>query len=168
MTHEAEALQEAIETVCARMISGIHTSMPGSVESYDSAAGTVDVKPLIKLPLSDGSIGDLPVIPDVPLVFPGTADFGLDFPVEVGTGVLLIFCERSIEGWQQSGQAGESDDGRKHSISDAVAIPGLFSSGKGIARKGDGAARIIFGKAEVVMQKSGSISFNNGALEIKP
>ena len=51
----------------------------------------------------------------------------LTFPVKPGDECLLVFNERCIDGWWQSGGSSEPLDYRQHDLSDAVAIMGISS-----------------------------------------
>lgn len=123
----AEVLTAAIDS----RLGLLHTALPGRVESYDAASQKATVKPLIQnveLPDEGAEILDvLPVLHDVPVVFPRTAGFFLSLPVAKGDLVLLVFLERSADLWLHS-QGGDTNpvDPRRHDLSDAVAIPGLF------------------------------------------
>lgn len=50
---------------------------------------------------------DLPILPDVPVVFPGGGGFALTFPVAAGDECLVVFASRCIDAWWQSGGVGE-------------------------------------------------------------
>ena len=53
--------------------------------------------------------------------------FTLTFPVNPGDECLLMFCERSIDLWQNQGGVQQPSARRFHSLSDAFAIMGLHS-----------------------------------------
>jgi hypothetical protein len=78
--------------------------------------------------LEDGAteLESLPVIPNVPLMQFGMGGMRLTFPATPGDTVLLVFCQRSLDKWKSSGGEVDPGDARQFSISDAVAIPGLF------------------------------------------
>jgi hypothetical protein len=69
----------------------------------------------------------LPVIPRVPVVFPGANGFRVTFPIVAGDTVLLVFADRSIDAWLDRGVLVEPTDARSHDLADAIAIPGLRS-----------------------------------------
>jgi hypothetical protein len=106
-------------------IAKIHTALPGKFESFDGKFASV--KPLIKKKYVDGVIEALPVISGVPVVFPSTGEFQLSFPIKKGDGCLIIFSERDISNWVAKGTDSEPAEPSKYDLSDAIAIPGLFS-----------------------------------------
>jgi hypothetical protein len=125
-------LAEVIRTALDARLAEVHVSLPARVERYDEVKQLVDVKPLLREAVFDAdgveSHVSLPVITNVPVVFPGAGGFRLTFPVAAGDTVLLVFAERSLDQWLSSG-GGEADpvDLRQHALSDAVAMPGLHT-----------------------------------------
>lgn len=111
----------------------VHVSAPARVERYDSAKQLVDVQLLIKRHHEDEEGNDVvvepPVIPNVPVVFPGGGGFVVQFPIDVGDTVLVVFCADPTDKWLQSGAVVDPDEQRRFSLVDAFAIPGLRSFG---------------------------------------
>lgn len=106
-------------------------ALPGQVVAYDPTRQSVDVLPLIQDAFIDED-GErkterLPVLNDVPLMFPGAGSYRITFPIEVGDQVLLVFCSSSIARWKLVGGEIDPGDDRRHDINDAIAIPGLHS-----------------------------------------
>jgi hypothetical protein len=107
----------------------LHTGIPARVERYDSARQAIDAKPLVKRGYfgEDGerAYEELPVVTDVPVVFPGAGAYTLMMPVAVGDTVWLSFSEASLDEWLQSGRLVEPLSERRHALTDAVAHIGL-------------------------------------------
>ena len=106
----------------------IHTCMPGTVTAFtDRGTPQVSVRPGFKR-LKEGAdvAEDLPIIENVPVVYPGGSDYMIVFDLPVDSPVLLVFTERSIGSWMQQG--GSADPALDHmfDLSDAIAIPGLI------------------------------------------
>jgi hypothetical protein len=122
---------EVLEAAVTQGLLDTHTMLPGKIEKYDPVKQKADVKPLIKrtVILQDSTeltAESLPVIPDVPVIFPQGSGFFLSVPLQKGDYVMLLFCERSIDQYI-SGQGIDTDpiDTRIHDLSDAVALPGF-------------------------------------------
>jgi hypothetical protein len=132
------SLSELLNASVTQAFDGFFVALPGRVEKYISATQTADIKPLLKRAVIDQDGGEdveeLPVIPNVPILFMRTSQFFLSLPLSVGDNVLLLFCDRSIDGYMGSTGAVDLDpvDLRQHNISDAVAIPGFFPISRGI------------------------------------
>lgn len=147
----------------------VHTALPAKVERYDATKQLVDVKPLVKAyQLGEDDVAQasaLPVICNVPMVFPGAGGFRLTFPVQVGDTVLLLFGESSLDVWQESSGGRDVDpmDHRRHNLSDAIAIPGLHTNAApwtGAATDGltlgkDGGAQVKITDVDIIL-KGGS------------
>lgn len=109
----------------------MHVALPGKVESYDASTQTASIKPMVKqvTEAEEGEISEsLPVIPNVPIAFPRAGGFFVSFPVAKGDTVLLVFCDASIDEWRATDKESEPGDLRKHTLSGAVAIPGVYAN----------------------------------------
>lgn len=110
----------------------LRVSMPARVVEYDPATQRVSVQPEVQ----DGRFDEdeqreavtLPVLTNVPLVFPGGAGGRITFPIEAGDGVLLIISSSSISRWKAVGGTVDPARDHRHKLEDAIAIPGLFAS----------------------------------------
>ncbi len=113
----------------------LHTALPGLIESFDSATQLATVQPAIRRVFIDRTEGDatlvptdLPVLINVPVIFPRGGGFSLTFPVLPGDECLVVFCERSIDRWHASGGVQDPGAKRFHALSDATAFVGLSST----------------------------------------
>ena len=117
-----ESLRLALENAQAN----IWTAMPGIVTAVNLTAQTVSVQPAIQGVVSnpDGSTQatNLPVLVDVPIVWPRAGGFALTFPIAAGDEVLVVFGSRCIDSWWQSGGVGAQAEARMHDLSDGFAI----------------------------------------------
>jgi phage baseplate assembly protein V len=121
------SLSEPIRQALDNLSTDLRVCIPGRVEKYDHAIQRAEVKPLVNRWYADGQAQEMPVIAGVPVVFPRSGGASLTLPVKSGDGVLLLFSDRSIDKWLKSGGIVTPDDRRKHSLSDCIAIPGLYS-----------------------------------------
>lgn len=127
---ESPSLSNLLRTAIGFELSTIHTSIPGRVESYNSSTQKASVKPLVKKKYKDGVVESLPVIVNVPIMFPRTSNSIISLPISKGDLVLIVFMERSIDQWLSSnGSDSLPGSNRKFDMSDAVAIPGLYPFG---------------------------------------
>lgn len=126
------SLSQVIQNHLGHAFARMHVSMVARVEKYDASKQSVDVQPLVKEraldPESDEIVATrLPVITNVPLMFPGVGNCAITFPVNVGDTVLLVFSDYSLDVWLSQGGEVDPLDTRSHHLSDAVAIPGVRS-----------------------------------------
>jgi hypothetical protein len=115
----------------------VWTAIPGIIQSVDLKAVTCVVQPSIQMTVIDTkgtpqSIS-LPILPDVPLVFPRGGDCTLTFPVKKDDECLVIFASRCIDNWWQNGGVQPPFEHRLHDLADGFAIVGPFSQATKIA-----------------------------------
>ena len=110
------------------------TALPAIVTSVSFSAMTLECQPTIQgmVTASDGSQSpvNLPMLVDVPIVFPSAGGFTLTFPIKIGDEVLVIFASRCIDAWWQQGGIQPPMELRMHDLSDGFAIPGPKSQPK--------------------------------------
>jgi hypothetical protein len=110
---------------------GLWTALPGAIVSFDADTATASVQPGVAGVITgqDGapSTVNLPVLADVPVVFPRGGGCTLTFPVAAGDECLIVFACRAIDAWSQSGGVQPPSNARKHDLSDAFAIIGPMS-----------------------------------------
>lgn len=125
-----EALRAALDGRQAQL----WTACPGIIESYDAERQTCAVQPAIKgrVESPDGSVASvaLPLLVDVPVIFPGGGGFVLTFPIAKGDECLVVFSSRCIDAWWQSGGVQEAMTARMHDLSDGFAIVGPRSQAR--------------------------------------
>lgn len=119
---QMQIIREAVNAALANL----WTALPCEVVEYKSEAVTVNVQPLIKIPvhLPDGEIEtvELPMLLDVPVMFPCAGGFTITHPIKKGDECLVNFADRNIDLWWQSGGIQNPFDTRKHDLSDGFAF----------------------------------------------
>lgn len=128
---QTPTLQAILLQAVARAQRGIRQALPARVETYDEATRKVSVQPLLLEAYENGA-GErraeaLPVITNVPLVFPGSGTTRVRWPVRAGDTVLLIFSSASLDRWLVRGGMLDPGDDRNHDINDCYALPGVQS-----------------------------------------
>jgi hypothetical protein len=127
MSQDQIRLDVGLAAIFDALTSDLHTCMPGRVIEFDADEQTISVQPCLKRKyLGEDDPVNLPVIEDVPVVFPGSEDLWLIFDVKVDSYVLLVFAERAIAAWHDSGGIIDPEMARKFDLSDAIAIPGIL------------------------------------------
>lgn len=125
-----ESLRLALESQQAQ----IWTALPGIVSGVDLDKQTVSVQPSVQGSVSDaqGNVSNvnLPVLVDVPIVWPRAGGFALTFPIKAGDEVLVVFSSRCIDAWWQSGGVGVAAEARMHDLSDGFAVLAPTSQSK--------------------------------------
>ncbi|HEL9821104.1 Gp138 family membrane-puncturing spike protein [Klebsiella pneumoniae] len=173
--------EQADAQLAQAIMSAMRVSIPGIIQSFDPDAVTAVVQPAIKGAEKDESGAEvsvnLPLLVDVPVVFPRGGGCTLTFPVKAGDECLVIFADRCIDFWWQSGGIQESVDERMHDLSDAFCIVGPQSQAKKIGgisttaaqlRTDDGSAFIeVAAGHDVTVKTSGKLTASaDGGTEI--
>ena len=126
-----ENLTDTLDIFLKSRLEQIHTCIPGKIISYSGHKKRIAVvQPLIKLETNTGQSIELKPIQNVPVVFPSSKNFSMTFELEKGDGVMLHFSEVGIGNFLNGGDIVEPDDMSRFSLTDAIAIPGLFGGGR--------------------------------------
>ncbi|HEJ8623023.1 TPA: translation initiation factor IF-2 [Klebsiella michiganensis] len=172
------ALAEVLASERKTLNEQLRVALPGIIQSFDPDTVTAVVQPAIRYIERDNdgnkNTKDYPLLVDVPVIFPRGGGCTLTFPVKEGDECLVIFADRCIDFWWQSGGVQEPVDGRMHDLSDAFAIVGPQSQAKKISgvsttgaqlRTDDGSAIIELAAGGAVTITSPQITIN-GPLQV--
>ena len=108
----------------------MRVAAPGIIQSFNSTEQTVTVQLAIRERINmDGELTwqEIPLLLDVPVVFPRAGSYVLTFPVQAGDECLVIFGDSCMDAWWQSGGIQNQIDCRRHDLSDGYAIIGPWS-----------------------------------------
>ena len=127
--------------------------IPCIVQSYNSANNTVECQPAVRERIinEDGTIQyiQLPLLINVPVVFPGSANFDIKFPLSKNDECLVFFSDLSIDNFWQKGSVQNPVEVRRHDLSDGMAIPCMMSLPR----------RKVKPKASITVDSKGEITF---------
>lgn len=127
IVNENPTLAQVIQTALERFSGDLHTAMPAQIVSYDRSKQQATVQPSFKRRTKNAEVFSYPVVTNVPCLFPRTNDFSFTFELKPEDSGLLICAQRSLDRWLESGGEVDPQDPRKHSFTDGIFIPGLFS-----------------------------------------
>lgn len=120
-------LAEVIRGAIDGKLIAVHTALPGRVKTYDRTKQVADIIPVIRGVIftedDEPVLEDLPVIPNVPVGWLRGGGYSLQFPLNPGDHVLLVFSEAATGQWRSTGQTSEPGDLRRHDLSYPFAIP---------------------------------------------
>lgn len=147
-----------------QMLGNLRTASPGIVKEVNLGKQTVTVQLAIQGKMVDqtgvAKWVNMPLLTDVPIIWPRAGGFSLTFPVAVGDECLVIFGERCIDSWWQSGGVQKPIDDRQHDLSDAFAIFGPTSQPRKLQNV---QANVVELRTD---SRSDYISLKNGSLDI--
>ncbi|MCM3141652.1 Gp138 family membrane-puncturing spike protein [Brevibacillus sp. MER 51] len=114
-----------------KIFNTLRVSVPGIIKKFDHETQTAEVQIAIrehvKQPNLERIWTDIPILLDVPVVFPRGGGYALTFPIKEEDECLVVFSDMCIDAWFSLGEVQNQIDKRRHDLSDAIAIPGLWS-----------------------------------------
>lgn len=129
-----KTLEGVIDKIARSLLLKVNTSAPARIVSYDHGSQSCSIEPLVAQRIiveSDEVVPEhMPIINDVPVVFPGSGKHARTWVLQPGDIVLAIFTQRSIAKWSVTGGKVDPGDSRTHNHNDAIAIPGLRPLGE--------------------------------------
>lgn len=126
---ETPSLAKVMQDMVDKQLMDVHTSMPGTIISYDYASNMAVIQPSLKRKFKQSSSSiNLPPISNVPVCFPSVGKAHIRFPLNSGDEGEIVFQERSIDKWLSLGGTIDPEDTRKFHLSDAIFFPGKLSS----------------------------------------
>lgn len=151
-----DAFREAMKGVC--------TSIPGHVLTFDPDTQLAQVQPGIMRVDINGAEFKVPPIIEVPVYFPG-GDYCVEYQIDPLCEGDILFSQRCIDGWIQSGGVAANPIGRFHSMQDAMFLPGFRSQPNVLPSFQNNGVRMRnkAGTQFVWLKNDNTISMQNGA-----
>lgn len=108
----------------------------GKIEKYDSAKNTAEVSIAAKRAYANDTVLEFPVLTDCPVfILQGGGSF-VDMPIEPGDHCIVLFNDRDIDRWFESGRSEIPGSTRTHSLSDGMVLVGIQPSKTPLAASG--------------------------------
>ena len=159
MTTITDAMRQAV----LFQLYDVHTALPGQIVSYDHTKQKAAVQPCLKKSYLDGTVQEMPVLNNVPVIFPRAGAASLTFPVMPGDTCLLLFIERSTDLWKSVGGMVTPDDRRKFDLSDAVAMMGLMPFSENSLSENNEDVLLTFKDSNIRIKASGDIQIETAS-----
>jgi hypothetical protein len=116
-------LTDLLEQQLAATLEAMAGPVIGRVEVYDAVNARVSIKPLVPLKV-DGSIIPAPVIPSVPVMWPGSTTHSDRWPIAAGAYMEIAPLGHDHDEWMTSGAPDlPPKTERRFSLADLVAKP---------------------------------------------
>jgi Phage protein Gp138 N-terminal domain len=167
-------LESAISVAIATQLKEVHTILPGQIIKFDPVEQLADIQIQLKRNVNDELI-TLPVLSQVPVRFMKSGDFTICFPLKENDEVSVYIIERSIDNWLEQGGIQSPNDTRRFDLSDAYAVPILYSQTQKITdfdpdnlviKSNNGNSKITIKKTgEVIIDTSAGATIN-GDLDV--
>lgn len=137
----------ALDSFLNAWMDAMHTALPARVSSYDMKTHRAKVTPTIRHLMDNGMQIELPELVDVPVVFPSSKAFDLEFPLDKDDPVLLVFLEADTASWKSGAVPATPDTASRFSLDSAVAIPGL-------------SPKPVQGRARITIDPDGTVTWS--------
>ena len=157
------------EKLRSDVMFNLRCCIPCIVQSYDPEKGTVECQPAIREKIinqnEENEYRNLPLLLNVPVVFPSNSEYAVTFLLEKGDECLVLFSDLSIDNFWQKGNVQNPIEDRRHDLSDGIAIPCNMSltkerrTGDGLLLSSSGASILISGSEITFSGGSRSITF---------
>lgn len=167
MSTSRPTLEYVINRLFDSFMQSIHTALPARIEKYNFRECRAEVKPLIKKEYENNIIQELPIITNVPVIWPRTQDGSITFPLNRGDTILIIFSERALENWLSKGDLTVAGNKRKFDLTDAIAIPGLFSFNNSVKTESGDKFELHYKNASIIIDNNNKVDINDGNLTIE-
>jgi hypothetical protein len=109
----------------------LRCAAPAIIKEFDSATQTVTAQLVIKERIISNGIAEskkIPVLYKVPIYMPRAGNFIITLPIAVGDECLVVFADTNFDAWQQNGgEENEQMTQRRHDLTDAIALCGIWS-----------------------------------------
>ena len=117
---------ELLRSAFINMMKGVCTSIPGHILTFNPETQLAQVQVgIVRVDINDATFEVGPII-ETPVYFPGGA-FCVEYQIDPGCEGDILFSQRCIDGWVQSGGIAANPIGRFHNMQDAMFLPGFRS-----------------------------------------
>lgn len=157
------------EKLRSDVMFNLRCCIPCIIQSYDPEKGTVECQPAVREKIinqnEENEYRNLPLLLNVPVVFPSNSEYAVTFLLKKGDECLVLFSDLSIDNFWQKGNVQNPIEDRRHDLSDGIAIPCNMSltkerrTGDGLLLSSSGASILISGSEITFSGGSRSITF---------
>lgn len=155
------------EKLRSDVMFNLRCCIPCIIQSYDPEKGTVECQPAVREKIinqnEENEYRNLPLLLNVPVVFPSNSEYAVTFPLKKGDECLVLFSDLSIDNFWQKGNVQNPIEDRRHDLSDGIAIPCNMSLTKE-RRTGDGL--LLSSSGSSILISGSEITFSGGSRSI--
>ncbi len=152
------SLKDVLDLFKKDIFTSLNAHHIGTVESFNSSKQTASAtinykKTFFELDAVTGLYNpvlvDYPLLMDCPVIVLGGGSAALTFPIQQGDECLVLFNDRSIDNWLESGGGAGVSSPRAHSFADGIILVGLRNSTRSLANYDTSHAAIVSGTGSV-------------------
>ena len=156
-------LKELLDRKRDKWFSELNCVTVGKIESFDTANQTATISiSYLKQKMNTGDFIQYPVILKCPCVVMNGGGAYMSFPITTGDECLVIFCDREIDTWLETGGVNQPRSNRTHDLTDAIALVGIRSLPHAITSYFAG-FQIFYQSSKINIDASGNVTINSAA-----
>lgn len=168
-------LSAALKTILAENRKTVFTALPGIITAYDGTSKRASVQPTPRTAFKDGTMGALPILPNVPVLSAAGGGYCVAVNLIPGDAVLLVFCQRGIKAFKKTFGL-EDSSGGVLDINSPVALAGFgglsIAGTEGISlQKEDGTVKVEIRSDNVLVEAPAKVNIvvgSSGGAEYLP
>lgn len=141
-------LAQILESKTLEIFSRLHCHHLGQIESFDAATQTATISLAEQLNFA-GETKTFPLLEKVPVFVLGGGDRVITLPIKKGDTCLVLFNDRDIDVWTQTGATAAPSSDRQHDIADGLALVGFRSKANSVASYSTSDVEIRNGQAKI-------------------
>ena len=126
MAHDRARQPQVHREAFREMMKSVATSSPGHILAFDPVTQLAQVQiGIVRVDLN-GATFDPPTIIETPVYFMG-GNYHVEYQIDPGCEGDILFSQRCVDGWLQTGGVAANPIGRFHDSQDAFFLPGFRS-----------------------------------------
>lgn len=137
----------------------------GTIVSFNAATQTAQVALLMLRVVGDRTV-PYPLLVDVPVYVPCGGPAVLTLPIASGDTCLVLFNDRDIDNWFETGAISAPNSDRAHSLADGLAIVGFRSKANPVTNYSTTDAQLRLGNTLVGMDGT-QVEIRNGSYSLQ-
>lgn len=163
----SSSLTQLLDEVIASELVDVHVNRAGIIDSFDASKQLAKVNITSKLIIRDAkgkdTFKEIPLLIDLPVVFPQVQGFSITYPIKKGDECQVIFEERDTANFRETGNISEPRSRRRFDFSDGWVIIGSTSNKKVVSNYNSDNLEIRSnnGDNKIVIKPSGDIEIIN-------
>lgn len=156
-------LKELLDRKREKWFADLNCVSVGKIESFSTADQTATISiSYLKQKQNTGDFVSYPVILKCPCVVMNGGGAYVSFPITTGDECLVLFCDREIDTWLETGGVNQPRSSRTHDLTDAVALVGIKSLPNSITSYYNG-FQIFYKSSKINIDASGNVTVNSAA-----
>ena len=119
-------LEQALSQRQNQTFATMNCIQVGRIDSFNATNQTANVQIQVQRRVNNqGQVADYPLLQDCPVVVLQGGGAYIDLPIAEGDYCLVLFNDRNIDTWWDTGNVVVPRNRRKHSLSDGIALVGI-------------------------------------------